>query len=500
VRRAERYPCPEDLPDDAGTYSAYTGPPPAWQDNFIFPPPTWNGTLPRRGTGERSIAGANTAAQQDASSITPDEPEIDGRIKDLKSQIKILERNRKLGPDPWQKQIICRVFGPERKKNRSQYYGPYSDRTPDFMDAYGNPRIPGQKKHIDYFLDPPRWTGEQAGYGRLEGTLPVSSVESYIERFPRLAFVIFRDYDGTNSDSQGFDSTSQTTQDGNATPFAESLCIVREDLLLTLRNFLLSLSGTSDFYQKVASQEEFQAPYLFVYHHQKELAEFEEKHVPETVCEQWSLLMNNYIRKGFSAEYDAANEAFARGVVTHRLVKFLIKPGDVLLSFDESHPRAYQALSWATAPKHPSIRKEQRKQKDHQVRYRPGGNKSDSEDDLLLDGNVLSGLTAPPVWKVQVSYWDFRSTFKRKSYRAKILLEAKVGTEVSISKLRYYPIQYGSEKLTQELRRRGEIFWQCRTRKYVECKEDSIFHSGLVSTLCLSHQHSNRQIRSQPDT
>ena len=64
-------------------------------------------------------------------------------------------------------------------------------------------------------------------------------------------------------------------------------------------------------------------------------------------------------------------------------------------------------------------------------------------------------------------YWAFDGNFVRRSSRLTIDRLPSMKKPFNIRELAVYPISFADPDLKKALRKRGEMFWQCRQRNYV---------------------------------
>jgi hypothetical protein len=113
---------------------------------------------------------------------------------------------------------------------------------------------------------------------------------------------------------------------------------------------------------------------------------------------------------------------FQAGMVSQKHWQKLFRPGAVVVTYKADQPVAYVSASYPN-----------------------------------VENNVLHSIC----WT-----WAFDGKF----YQDKVTLTVPWPSDadmVIITDLDVYPLQYSDTGLEQELRRRGEIFWTCRQRKFV---------------------------------
>lgn len=68
---------------------------------------------------------------------------------------------------------------------------------------------------------------------------------------------------------------------------------------------------------------------------------------------------------------------------------------------------------------------------------------------------------------IKVSYWDFDGNFQRFNSTLNISGLPSLTEEFPINAMMVFPMNYVDNGTVSNLRRRGEMFWKCRHRKYV---------------------------------
>jgi hypothetical protein len=388
--------------------------------------------------------------------------DVDTKIEELKAQISSLERLR--NPQAWQYQLLHRI----RRRKERRHDTDIREFPVDEIFSVG-PEKRDNEDDIRYFLDRPRLSLERDS---LEGTLPISNIGAYLERQPNVSFVVFRDYKLTEKDAFSHVSIgSDAILPGDRTyvqPCFESISIIAKDLRLVVADFIRAGYPMSEYDAGLLSQEELPAPYLFVYHHRQKLENFRES-LPEDPREQWDLLMK-YISQAFFDEYKHADYVLSQGLVTHRYVKYLVKPGDILLSTENGSVLAHEAESGPDNPHSagdPGHRNGSRSYKELPRYF--AFDVSGQEKGLSLE------------WDIRATHWDFSTSFVRYDTSLKLLLSAPPDTKVPISSLNVYPLRFADRETVESLRRRGEIFWTCRNRRYVEYEDNGMMKSSQVS-------------------
>jgi hypothetical protein len=133
-------------------------------------------------------------------------------------------------------------------------------------------------------------------------------------------------------------------------------------------------------------------------------------------------VLSNYLEKRLGSEYTEAEELFKHGSVNRKHWRKLFRPGAVVVSHKQNEPVAYVSTSSAVA---------------------------------YNDGLHLN------CWS-----WAFESKFFKNQVDLVVPWPSDKDT-IAITDLHTYPLEYAPTGFEQELRRRGQVFWTCRSRKFV---------------------------------
>ena len=326
----------------------------------------------------------------------------------------------------------------------------------------------------DIYLEPPQW--KEGEYGPiLYASSPMKNISFYIEQHPEIAFVFYKDYDQVPP----ADNSKIMSKDGIyriPKPFKQSLRLISEHIISAVEQLEDNIPNFDKFFPDFNPHREIPAPYMFIYH---SMPLFDHV-VPYLTPLERQLLeqLNESVLASHGEEYIAAKRCAAKGVVSRRLLKYLIQPGDVLVSIERSIPYAYIATTWA---------KEQNSHED---------DIPDSDNEHTLKSKAeKSQAPRKRTYKfdVDVWCWSFDGSFGRESN--KIHIQLRVGDEdgeVKIARLNYFPLRFDKDGLHELLKKRGRMFWKCRLKHLVSYKDDDDSVLGSVSSC---QKPSNRRAR-----
>ena len=263
-------------------------------------------------------------------------------------------------------------------------------------------------------------------------------------------------------------------------PFRQTLKLTSEHMVSAVEKLAEHIPYFANYFPDFDPYNEISAPYLFIYH----CMPLFDHVLPHLTRLQHELLeqLNESVLASYGEEYLAAKRRAAKGMVSRRLVKYLGRPGDVLVRTQDSVPRAYVATNWAQEDK---VREEDLLVPD-----------SDEGRHHKLNPEKLQG-PRKQTYRFEVAAWSwaFDGSFAKKRHKIKIQLEVgDEDEEVKITSLNYFPLHYDEGGLHELLKDRGRMFWKCRTKHFVSYSDED---NGLLNSVS-SHQKPQTAIQHLP--
>ncbi|KAM0424533.1 hypothetical protein ACHAPT_010249 [Fusarium lateritium] len=301
---------------------------------------------------------------------------------------------------------------------------------------------PAHSRHsaITPYLDVPRLFRGDSKASALRGRSPGRQALLNAKDDPNISFIIYRSYncvDYHNSVLEDLQKASSAPQSANHLPDvfilasdADSAIPQQEHMEVNsthLRDAMVSVERLEFSDMTLMSgwdrESNMLAPYLHFFHVRPLMRKFcASLHVPQR--QHMSLLLE-YLHRQFGPEYDEAENLFARGYVTKKHFHKLFGPGEILVTLERGHPTAMIA-------KHPPL---------------PGS------DPIKLDCET---------W-----VFDGRFSIQTKTTTISWPKDDLDLDKIQIQTLAAFPLRLDRSGLEQRLRRRGEIFWSCRTRRFI---------------------------------
>ena len=327
------------------------------------------------------------------------------------------------------------------------------------------------------YLDEPHWEPAEGSGVVLLANNPIRKMEYYLDQHPEIAFATYKEY----REAPPADCSKIETKDGvyrSPKPTHEYLSLIAPDMIEAVEEFVQAIPQFSDYFPYFNPRRNIVAPYFFMYYSTPFLHEV----VPKLRIPNQNLIkqLHAVIQDSYGGEYHSARLQADKGMVTSKHLKYLIRPGDVLVSngLAGDVPQACIVTGWIKDPEK-MLSKSQYEESDHIQsklisRYGP----------LVNPGSSRKLNTW--VWEVPVWYWKFDGTYAKHETRVNVVMSLGYEEEsVEIRNLNNYPLQYADKEMRLLLEKRGRTFWSLRNRRfvsYLRSDEDEL-HS-----VCLLHQ------------
>ena len=354
------------------------------------------------------------------------------------------------------------------------------------------------------FFDHPEWVEGQGTARRIQSNLPLNNFDLYLEKNKDIAFIVYRNFDIDSTSIVANPGTDPATSD--AAPHlpqysSETVRPVNEDLIEAIKILLGLRQEFTEVLREFSISYELAAPYLFIYHSRKSLEDFQNS-LPLPAKAQLPLLVK-YVTEGYADEYAAADSLLSQGKISPVHVRYLFKPGDLLVSRVDGQYMGYVSTSWPMIHWNRKISRMQA----HSSGNGPGLSLYGSQD---ADKRMAADKVTVHVCRVSAWRWAFDGNFQRihdnlelelpaieqgenaPDVKGKITVAAqgkehkpRLG-ERNISDLNVFPMQFASAELVEKCRRRGKTFWKCRTRNYVSYQDSGMESiQNLVSAFAI---------------
>ncbi|KAF5570830.1 aaa family atpase [Fusarium phyllophilum] len=287
------------------------------------------------------------------------------------------------------------------------------------------------------YLDEP-WLVENGPYrAHLRCSRLVDNLELYLERNKDIVCIAYRDYECC----------------GRAPPVPdpgqyellvrEKVDIVSDELRVAWDQLVVAVTQdaesptnisreTFDLGDESRRAQETQHPYLWWFQHRNRI-ERVKSHLSQDSKNQVEAFQH-YLRLYLGDEWAKVDSLIREGKITAKYLPYLFAPGQIIISklkgLSVAQWQAYIATSWLAII-----------------------------GSLPTKGNFQSLL--------QVSYWDFDGNFQQFNSNLNLSSLPSLTEEFPINTMMVFPMKYVDDGTVRNLRRRGQMFWKCRHRKYV---------------------------------
>lgn len=347
----------------------------------------------------------------------------------------------------------------------------------------GEPSIPSQPAVLAYtskvfyrvgqtlYLDEPRWEPAEGSDVVLLANNPIRNIEYYLDQHPEIAFAIYKEYRPTPPS----DRSKIETKDGvyrSPTPVHEFLSLIAPDMLDAVEELVQRIPNFGDYFPYFDPEGKILAPYLFMYYSAPFIPEV--LHELDIPSQKLIKQLHAAIDKSYGYEYDSAKLQAEKGMVARKHLRYLIRPGDVLVrnAVGGNLPQACIATGWIESPEvileDSQFEESDYIQRKRIPRYGP------------LANSASSRKLNTYVWEVPMWYWLFDGSFTKFETRMEISMSLGYEEEsVEIRDLNVYPLQYASQETRSLLEKRGKTFWSLRNRRfvsYMRSEDDELYN------------------------
>ena len=305
------------------------------------------------------------------------------------------------------------------------------------------------------YIGQPQWSLDSKKNVVLQGTNSIGNLESYLKYNNHSPFVVVRTYRsvphiGSRTQKNNALSTLPAPQQ-----IAESIIFVSDDMKDAMKSFLDSqINLPEGFVSAEMNTGVIEAPYLFWYH-MRSVADWHDLSPPH---EKLMRSLTAWIDQHYEDEYTQADSLFHRGLVSFPTFKYLIKPGDVLLSrLNKDTQQAHMAVTWPLYESYTTPPARQERQMQHNTNSRSWR------------------------WTIKTWNYDFVGQFYRNNTSEALeLLVTNLEDEVRMADLNFFPLKFAPKSVRDKLDARGRRFWSCRNRQLVSY--EGKLNGGLMAT------------------
>jgi hypothetical protein len=306
-----------------------------------------------------------------------------------------------------------------------------------------------------FFLDEPHWEPTEGGSALLRASSPIRNIDHYLDQHPGLAFAIYKKYDPLPpADHRKIEDKAGAYIP--PVPSNEYLRFITRPMQDAIEAVISRIHDFDDYFPGFEPRDHVPAPYLFMY--------YSAPFIPDILADldqsERNLITQLYdtIKRSYGTEYKAAKDQASRGFVSPQVLKYLIRPGDVLISNTGNDLQAYKVKNWILNA--PSIQQNSTSQHTYSRKKRMSKNAVSAENGVR-DWKTYTWVV--PVWR-----WAFDGVFSKEETSLHISMTTSYDEEfVSITTLNAYPLEKARRDIRIQLKHRGETFWSLRRKKFI---------------------------------
>ncbi|PNP50397.1 hypothetical protein THARTR1_08924 [Trichoderma harzianum] len=309
----------------------------------------------------------------------------------------------------------------------------------------------GDRINNQLFLEQP-WAVEDGPRVHLRGGKAINNFDLFLERNKEIAFIIYKKYECCGDLPRTISKSKvELALEIDASLFltGEEIQIISVDLKLALESlaskafegishpFLKEKNGpsvditdnrNSHQFLREKDDQSIEYPYMFLFHRRKEVQGAPEKQSPD--AQIYLDVFFKYLFTRTAEEWAIVDQLLAEKKISAKYIDYLFVPNQIVLmqrkDMDIAQIKAYVLRDWLQRPSQHS-----------------------------------STPTAP------VYSWEFDGNFY-KSFNDLYIEDLPSDTgNFPITDMVVYPIEFASKEVVSALRKRGNMFWKCRTSHYV---------------------------------
>ncbi|KAH8663645.1 hypothetical protein BGZ60DRAFT_411777 [Tricladium varicosporioides] len=304
-------------------------------------------------------------------------------------------------------------------------------------------------RQVQVYLEQPFIVKTFRQGSHLSSINPIHNLNHHLEANKSISFIVYRDYRCCDSQYQQPLDNKSEPPNISTLMIAEAISIVSSDLcsaLATLASEALVGMPDPDILEV---GKEFSSPPLWWFHN-RESINCAKTHLDQA-HQDLVLLFEEYLQEAHGATWTTVDYLLSKGKINGQYIEYLYAPNMIIVgkSDDKSmgQQQAYFVNSWLLV--------------NNGMRSLHPGNSRSTDFTNIIEGTS----------------WTFDGNFQKRVEQLNIgyLSSTSMSEAFDITDLNFYPIKYAKAEVEHTLRARGRIFWNCRSKTYVE-------YSGQVHT------------------
>ncbi|SCN90228.1 related to TOB3 (member of AAA-ATPase family) [Fusarium fujikuroi] len=287
------------------------------------------------------------------------------------------------------------------------------------------------------YLDEP-WLVENGPYrAHLRCSRLVDNLDLYLERNKDIVCIAYRDYECCGKPPPVPDPGQfELLVRENVHVVSDELKAAWNHLVVAVNEDAGSPANISraafDSEDENGRAQETQHPYLWWFQHRNRIERMKSYLSQESKNQVEAF--QHYLKVYLGDEWAKVDSLIREGKMTAKYLSYLFAPGQIIISklkgLSVAQWQAYTATSW-----------------------------------LAIFGSPTTKGDFQAL--IRVSYWDFDGNFQRFNSTLNLSGLPSLTEEFPINAMMVFPMKYVDDVTACILRRRGQMFWKCRHRKYV---------------------------------
>ncbi|CAI0648746.1 unnamed protein product [Colletotrichum noveboracense] len=275
---------------------------------------------------------------------------------------------------------------------------------------------PGHNHNRAFFEDEPvaRKKSASSLTTRIEAKKKIEDLESYLSKHPEFCFIVIKEH--TCVKDAGLDVSNRWVAPADKSSQRSERLAILSPLLRRALDQIAQYTLLSS-HNIVEDEIGMDAPYPFLFHHQKRLVELADDYAYGSVLSP----LLGFLNDNYKDEYEEAARMFDEGSVNARHLPKLFQPNQLIIA-----------------------------------------KTSDNFNVYVLD-------EAPIISKEHISFKAWSYLYAEVDLQQKIwttFMNSVGNDNVKISSLKVYPVRFGSKEDLEKLTRRGQAFWEMKGQHY----------------------------------
>lgn len=375
------------------------------------------------------------------------------RIQDLEAEISNMQQAASYLKLPDGTSIRTQVFY-HLQNDDSNDAGDYNN-----ADGHSNASDDGGDDNGDgiTYLVEPEWA-IQDEHISLRSRSRILDPKAYVERIGNIAFVIFNVYNASSQRSAVEKAIKKNTPLPTPKPVSQNILLISADMIGAMKAYFSQYPRFRSEYPEVNVENIIQPPFVWWYH-----ARSSDYHLhlqPEQM--QLVKLVTDWIEDNYAPDYEKAKNQLRRGRVSKMSLQYLIRPGQVVVSYCDGKAQGYIAKGCPQIQKPPKITKQQ-------LPAKFVGGRFVTEQTLKTPITEQKFKTK---WTIKTKSISYAGSFHWHDSNLKLDLGA-ASKEMDIGNLNVVPFEYTTSEVRETLRQRGLKWWKCRGRRLVSYQGES---------------------------